>query len=222
MGFLNADAGAIQGIATIVLVLLTGGYVFFTYRLVSAARPYVHLDVSSESGGVLELAVANYGDRAGERISFDVKQDIRDRQGQALSESPPFARGISYLPPGRSYRWLFIAPASLFSAESPGHVFEATITYQHGRRKFKEKVNLDFSSLNGILLRSFRDPMAEVASHLRSISGSVSKPSRAFLVATTHCPFCYKTVSSAAKKCPHCLEWIAREEGSSSAETAGA
>lgn len=85
--WLNENAGAVQGAATLALVLITLWYVLLTRAIVQATRrsqrPYVYLDITGEGGPAVELAVANYGDRAAEDIQFDVVRDVRQQGANA-------------------------------------------------------------------------------------------------------------------------------------------
>jgi hypothetical protein len=144
--YLNNNSGAVQAIVTAVLVVLTAFYVYATFRLLSATRrsqrPYVFLDVVGHGANYLEFGLANYGERAAERVKLDVEKDITDREGVALSARPPFSSGVTYLPPGRSYRWSFFAAKEFFEAGPGVNILKATITYAHGKKKYEESLEL--------------------------------------------------------------------------------
>ena len=217
--YLNENGVAVQAIAAVLLALLTTAYVIATYWLVNATRrtqrPYVFLDIVAHGGNYLEFGLANYGERVAEDVRIEVERDIVDSDGKALSEGPPFSSGVTYLPPKRSYRWSFLAPEDFFDATPETNVLRARILYSHGKKHYEEKVDLDFASLDGVLLKSFADWGAETATHLKEIARHLStdnsRAQRDALVSRMFhrpCPSCRESVSRDATRCPHCLDVI--------------
>lgn len=211
----DQHAVAVQAVATALLAVFTGVYVYLTNRLLSAARrsqrPYVYLNVAARGGDYLEFGLANHGDRAAEAVRIDVQSDIMDAQGRALADEPPFSSGITYLPPGATYQWSFIAPNNFFDPRPGRNVLDATIHYQFGNVQYSERVYFDFASLNGVLLRSFADSQAEVAVHLARIARELSdarwdKRLHQMRVPglLSLCPLCREPLAPQATRCPHC------------------
>ncbi len=99
MDFLNDNAGAIQGIATAVLVVITGAYVWVTWQTLRtiqrSQRPYVFVDVTSGGGPHLDIAVGNHGDRAASNVRFEVVRGI-DVLGEPKRTEDDMPRPIAH------------------------------------------------------------------------------------------------------------------------------
>lgn len=108
--YLDTHAGAIQAITTVVLLFITGYYSWLT-RVIAvqsrkAQRAYLIVDLVSSGVGILEFIVANEGGRAAQSISIDLVDDSHVKLSEQLKEISPIVRGVEYLAPGRTYRWL--------------------------------------------------------------------------------------------------------------------
>jgi hypothetical protein len=214
---LNRNAGAIQAITTVVLVGVTAWYVFLTRQMVHAARrsqrPYVYIDVAGEGGLGFELAVANYGERAAENVSFEVVREFDDFRGNPISQDTPLARGIQYLPPGRGYRYSMLLPEGV-TAGAPGtNVLDVRTRYSYAGSTYEDRLTIDFADLNSVLLKSFRNAGDEIAGYLRRIVAVMEHSDmreRSLRASPTRkdCPRCSELIRVTAKKCPKCLEWL--------------
>lgn len=155
--WLNTNAGAIQAVTTIVLVGVTAWYVVLTRQMVQATRtsqrPYVYVDVTSEGASTIGLGVGNYGERAAERIAFEVLRQPNQRDGTPIAEGTPLERGIRYLPPGRGYQFMVIMYADVFSGPPDKHVLDVKVTYAYGGTKYEDRWTIDFYDFEGILLK---------------------------------------------------------------------
>jgi hypothetical protein len=220
--WLNTNAGAIQAVTTFVLVGVTAWYVVLTRQMVQATRtsqrPYVYIDVTSDGGGTLELGLGNYGERAAERIEFNVLRQPSQRDGKPVATGTPLERGIRYLPPGRGYRFRVPMSNDVYKGPPDTHVLDVKVTYAHGGTSYEDRLTVDFSDFDGILLKSFRDSGDEIARSVKEIAreakhrSSQNRFSSMFAQPERKCPACGEYISEEAKKCSRCLEWLPKSE----------
>jgi hypothetical protein len=88
----------------------------------------------------------------------------------------------------------------------------------HHVRGRDQSLDLDFASLDGVLLTSFTDWSAESAAHLKAIARSLHDRPRERMqelvdrFSRRPCPLCHEPVFKAATRCPHCQGAIPAEE----------
>lgn len=167
--WLNGNSGAVQAVATVVLVGLTGWYAHTTKRTLDAGqRPYLYLEMVPTSMATVELRIGNAGPRAAERIRFEVVQDTIGPGPDPWGSEPPFSTGLDYLAPGAVHRFRqFIDSGAGW--DKPGtNVFEVSISYRWGRRKFDQTTRVDAASLAGVDFET--DPMKPIARALRKLA----------------------------------------------------
>ncbi len=108
MHWLNDNSGAIQALATIVLVLVTIGYVLFTRWMVSAMReqsgPYLSLTLRLHGG--LEWVLKNTGLRVARDVTVRALKEPPLRQLEPLkqvrlSRAEPFGQTYPSLAPDK-------------------------------------------------------------------------------------------------------------------------
>lgn len=213
--YLNENAGAIQTIGTLVLVAVTGWYAWLTRRMVAAAersqRPYVYVDVRSGSGLDLDLGISNLGDRAAESLKFDIVRNVSDAHGQPITAKGAWANGITYLPPGRGYRYFVPVSDALFTGAPGVNVFDVLISYKHGDATYDDRVTIDFADFRGAMLKSFRDSGEEVARAIGDVGRQIretGRPDTMGRLTTQPCPICAERIPIGARKCPRCHEWL--------------
>jgi predicted Zn-ribbon and HTH transcriptional regulator len=218
---LNRNASAIQAITTVVLVAVTAWYVFLTRQMVQAARrsqrPYVYIDITSEGGVAGELRVTNYGERVAENVSFEVVREFDDFHGNPISHDTPLARGIRYLPPGRSYRFHVLLPDDLTAGPPGTKVLDVKTSYSYAGALYEDRLTIDFADLESVLITSFQSSNDHIATSLRDIAGIMRRREIPNTIRRTppqlkSCPVCSEMIRSTAKKCPKCREWLPNEE----------
>ena len=152
LDWLNLNSGAIQALSTVVLVVVTLGYVLLTRQMVQAMkasqRPYIYLDVAGHVG-LLELGVNNYGERAAEHVKFTILKEIADRHGKPISEGTPLRRGIRYLPPGQGYRFDAIVASEVYTGPAGANVLDLKVTYKYGGKSYEDQLTIDFADFEG-------------------------------------------------------------------------
>lgn len=217
--WLNANAGAVQGVATLVLVLLTARYVTLTSRVAKETRlnlrPSLSADVSVEGGwNRLYFAVANTGQRPATDATFRLIEASDDELEARLKALPPLSQGVSYLAPGRRYHYeldgIRIEDA-LGGDDGQSYSFSIFMYYRDGDDEFEEKVTIDLAAMDGVLYSSFDSDGTIVAKALKRMTDQLRQPRINHLrrFSKTLCDFCREEVSHDAKKCSHCREWIA-------------
>lgn len=217
--WLNANAGAVQGVATLVLVLLTARYVALTSRVARETRlnlrPSLSADVSVErEWNHIYFAVANTGQRPATDATFRLIQASHDELESRLRALPPFMQGISYLAPGRRYHYELDRTRmedALGGDDGQPYRFSISIDYRDGDDQFEEEVTIDLVAMNGVLYSSFDSDGTIVAKELKRMADQLRRPriNHMLRFSKRPCEFCREDVSHDAKKCPHCREWIA-------------
>jgi hypothetical protein len=218
MAFLNQNAGALQAISTSVLVAVTIIYVYLTNRIAKEAReqnrPYVFIDFDINDGS-LDLAVANSGNRIASNVRFKILTDIGGRGGAKVSEIPVIKNGITHVPPGRTFLYSFDYARSFFDAKNNGGMkFVYEVSYKHGRKPIKDKLEIDLSAYKDVLFRSFKNTESVLKEGLQDISQNMrSRPqdnmlSRFKVMTEEACPVCKESIKKGALKCRFCGEWL--------------
>lgn len=219
---LNRNAGAIQAVTTVLLVTVTGWYVYLTYHMLQEAkrsqRPYVYLKMRLD-GALLEFGIGNSGDRAAEQVEFTVVRDLVDRDGQPVSQDSPLSRGIRYLPPGETYRFAVLAPQDLVGRPPGDAVFDVAVKYRSGGATYVDRFAVDFADFEGVLENSLWTPEEQIAKSLDQIARltlrrEADDQTRRLLAMNRGmkgCPVCVEPISVNATKCPKCLEWLPDE-----------
>jgi hypothetical protein len=219
---LKNNGATITALATVILAWLTSRYVKLTNHMLEETRatrgPSVYVDIEFNSHEA-KLIIGNSGFGAAQDILFEVQDSIPwaiDDFNKGLANLTPIKHGIPYLAPTRvlKYRIGTINSEEFFSKESKASL---KINYTDS---FNNKNNIEFeinmNAYDGVLIESFYPPEELIAKQLernriqaKSGSSMTSTMNRMF---KKSCPICGETISSSAKKCPKCLEFIADEK----------
>ena len=217
-----------SALATVVLVVLTGKYVRLTHALVEETRsakfPNVFVDIEFDSSRV-KFIVGNAGTSSAVNVSFSIKDSVPWRQlGEhrtGLSALPIVQDGISYLAPGRVLKFEagYIDRNADFFAS--GSTIEVGLTFETETGKaVSRQFSIDLRSYTGVLFESFADPEREVAQAIRDaeFKRSSGDPMRSVFsrIGKKSCPSCGEQISSSAKKCPKCHEFVPPESSDAS------
>ena len=226
-------------IATIVLAILTGIYVRLTHSMLEEAKsqrePNVWIDLELSSYQA-KLLVGNSGTSPAKNIKFDVKDNIPWRKDQKINQSletiHPVKNGISYLAPSRTLKYIagYIDKEKTFS-ELDGTV-EINLSYEtENGKKISRDFTIDIGQYYGVLFESFKNPASEIANAIKDVERAQKSSRSSDNFASTfykkNCPICGERINPAAKKCPHCLEFLpddkkGNEETSNNANSADA
>lgn len=210
----------VSAVATIVLAVLTGRYVRLTNALVEEAKaskhPNVFVDIEFHDHEV-RLVVGNSGLTPARNLRFKVVDSVPWRKMGNLDsgfESVSAIRtGVAYLAPGRILKYSagFVDHDPAFFSESSN--VEIQLTYEAESNVIVNRnFAIELRAYSGVLLESFTHPEREVARAIRDAeshrSSRESSKSMIARVAKKSCSFCGESISSKAKKCPHCLEFL--------------
>ena len=120
--------------------------------------------------------------------------------------------GLKYLAPSRTLKFNagYVDQSEEFFAT--GSEVKIALTYQTETGiSISQNLTIDLQSYSGVLFESFLDPQREVARAIikaesnRSSRESTKSMTRMFRAV---CPSCSEQISSTAKKCHHCLEFL--------------
>lgn len=198
--WLNDNAGAVQAVATALLVLVTAIYaglvwkqarsagkladettrlVQQTQRLVTETRrqtrPYVFVEVVRR-GNVLDTSVRNTGERGAENVKIETQQDVHlSEDSRGFLGWPLFEQPIPFLPPGRSVSQLTAfhdtAVPSLGKLPPERRQLRYAIHYRDGEEEYQESHVYDLSWL----VPAGGDPFPLAGDYLGQLTEEVKK-----------------------------------------------
>lgn len=92
--------------------------------------PLVSVDINTKQSAIIYLSVTNIGQQTAEDVTFEYSEAIQqwiEKEGPSL-----FTRGIKYLPPGRSYSFMYNTfLVVLHESHRESSRFEITASYFH-------------------------------------------------------------------------------------------
>lgn len=162
LSVLNSNTGAIQGISTVVLVIVTAYYAKQTKRTVdhmkvseeTQTRPRIAVFLRQKDSNLsfIDLVVANYGNGLAKNVTFKVtgKNFVLDkaRPERTIKSFRIIVNGIKTFGPGQEYQaWLLSVIGRVDELQDkPTHILT---TYENadGSKKYSDKYRLDFKSL---------------------------------------------------------------------------
>ncbi|MDD2857216.1 MAG: hypothetical protein PHU75_00925 [Candidatus Nanopelagicales bacterium] len=220
MDYLDAHAGSLQLISSLVLVFITGWYALLTRNMARSAlesrRPYAFIDFRAEGTGRAELVIGNDGERAAQGITITATVVGSAELAAEVQAVTGIANGVSYLAPGRRYRYQVLLPREeVFDRPDGDHVaLTFDLAYSGEGRRYSESFTINMTSLRGVLFASFTDPGEAIASSIKELANiersrvSSNRMDGLFRSRKKACPACASQIPLVAKKCPECLEWI--------------
>ncbi len=208
--------GIVTTVATVVLALLTGKYIRFTREMVeemrTARRPYVFVDLEFQDGSSVVLIVGNSGALPARNVSLSVVDQVPwTRQG--LDRILAIKHGISYLAPERRLKYE-IGSLDWKRVRETGGSLRFRIRFETDQGKeVRHDTGIDLTQYVSVTPTTFESEAAPVERALRSLERAVEwsrESSDSIASRWTHrsCPICGERISAAAKKCPHCLEFL--------------
>jgi hypothetical protein len=109
-------------------------------------RPFVVIDLGSSAHTLFDLVVKNIGTTLARDVRFAFSPPIKSTDDDLdPNKIKMFREGISTLAPGKEIRTLFEKGPDRHASELPD-TYEVTVSYtdQTGKRKYEEKIDLDF------------------------------------------------------------------------------
>ena len=176
ISWLNANSGAITAIATLILVGITGWYVYLTRQMLKVANtPVIRMFLHTRRNNIT-LCVENIGTGFARDIKFtgDLSFKTLNSFGESkatLGELEPFKSGIEYLGPGHKVE-RFLFHRNDFQ-RVPNHTFDIIVTYNDlGIAKEKKTFSFEIGNLDNT--DQFGSPHTDdVATAVERVSGTL-------------------------------------------------
>lgn len=178
ISWLNANSGAITAIATLILVGITGWYVYLTRQMLKVANtPVIRMFLHTRRDNIT-LCVENIGTGFARDIKFTGDLSFKPfkligESEATLEELEPFKSGIEYLGPGHKVEKFLFHSGDL--QRVPNHTFDIIATY-NDLGIAKEKKTFSFEIGNWDNTDQFGSPHAdEVATAVEGVSGTLDR-----------------------------------------------
>ena len=213
LNYIESHSAIVQAISTVLLVLITGWYVYLMKKLIvttkEAKRPYVFVELQGEGAFFLEIVIQNSGEMSAENVKFKIIKDLVDSDGKNLSTYVPFKLGFATIPPQRRYKYDFFVSNDFFKKPPNELIFELDVEYKSGTSKYEDKFSIDLAPFRSLKLSSFIDSMEQVAGEIKMFrSEYIRNRGIRPKFGKKQCPICFERIELSAKKCPNCLEFI--------------
>ena len=171
--WLNANSGAVMGIATVVLVIIIGYYAYLTWQLLKINdMPEIVVSLRPHEAyiNLVALCVENIGTRAARDVQFLTNPASLPGVDIPLEEISFIKNGIAYFEPGRKIEHFLVNVIADGKLEELKHTpFEVTVTYKDSVKRHHERsFALDFGEDEG-LARIGKPPLFEIAETTKQI-----------------------------------------------------
>ncbi len=173
---------SVQLVSTLVVAVATAVLAYLTYRNVqltnkmvtemrAARAPYIFVELEIRKTGNV-LAVGNSGQTAAVDIHFDVKQDASwvslPNMKFYLNQTAPIEKGITYLPPGRTLRYL-LGQLNVAGSQE-GDAIKLGVQYKDDAGElFRREIVIALATLEGLLYETYQKPESEIAEALKDM-----------------------------------------------------
>jgi len=159
LNFLNTNSGAIQALATVILVLVTFYYAWQVRHTVKIMRnseeqrnrPRIVIFIEQRENwlNLVDLVISNYGNDLAREVKFSISEDIslidKDKK---LSQLGIIKNGIKDLPPQRTLKMpLVILTDRLEELRKIDLKITVSYTDSIKSKNFSETFSVDFNSL---------------------------------------------------------------------------
>ena len=173
INWLNANNGAIIGIATVVLVIIIGYYAYLTWQLLKINdTPEIVVSLRPHEAyiNLVALCIENIGTSAARDVQFVTNPSSVPGVDIPLEEISFIKNGIAYFEPGRKIEHFFVNVIADGKLEKLKQTpFEVTVIYKDSvKRGHKRSFPLDFSEDEG-LARIGKPPLFEIAETTKQI-----------------------------------------------------
>ena len=172
--WLNTNDGVVIGIATVVLVGITGYYVYLTWRMLKANNtPEIAVSLRPHEAHVnlVMLCIENIGTGAAHNLQFKTNPTSIPNLDIPFEKIGYLQNGIAYFEPGRKIEQFIVNVTDKFD-ELKQTPFEITVTYRDSvklKRKPEERsFHLDFNENTGFA-QIGRPPLFEIAKATKEI-----------------------------------------------------
>lgn len=169
--WLNANDGAIMGIATIVLVSIIGYYAYLTRRLLKINdTPEIAVSLCPHEAHIhcVMLCIENIGTGAARDIRFQTNLSFKPDGERALEDVSFLRNGIGYLGPGQKREHFLVSIIDKLDDLKKTPI-EIGVTYTDTLKKvYQCAFHLDFGENDGYA-RVGKPPLFEIAEAAQSI-----------------------------------------------------
>ena len=181
--WLNYNSGAVTAILTLLVVLVTGVYVYLTHRLLleskatreMAMRPVVIVtaEIHEMYMDIIHLRVRNIGGGAARRICLRTNRKFMIGKDKSLDDLGLFKRGIPLLGPGQKIEtFLADMTGQEVGKEEP---LEVTAEYENAvGGKTEETFVIDLAALEN-LRQVGETPLKAIAKSIKKIQENIQK-----------------------------------------------
>lgn len=171
--WLNTNSGVIIGVATVVLVGITGIYAYLTWRMLKANNtPEIAISLRPHEAYIhcVMLCIENIGTGAARDIQFQTDLSFKPDDERALEEVGFLKNGIDYLGPKEKIEHFLVSVIGKLDKlkETP---LEIGVTYMDSvnlKRRHKRAFRLDFGEDEGFATIG-RSPLFEIAKATQEI-----------------------------------------------------
>ena len=179
ISWLNANSGAITAIATLILVGITGWYVYLTRQMLKVANtPVIRMFLHAHRHSI-SLCVENIGTGFARNIQFTGDLSFKptswndNDRDKPLKELEPFKSGIPYLGAGHKQERIISSTGEF--GNSHKQAFDIIVTY-NDLGIAKEKKTFSFEIGNWDNTDQFGSPHTdEVATAVERVSGTLDQ-----------------------------------------------
>ena len=171
INWLNVNDGAVMGIATVVLVVITGYYAYLTRKQLKASdTPEIAISLRPHEVHVnlVMLCIENIGSGAARNLQFVPNPSSIPNLDMPFEKISFLKNGIAYFEPGRKIEQFLVNVISKFDQlkQTP---FEITVKFQDTVDQLHERTfYLDFTENEGFA-QIDRPPLYEIAKATKEI-----------------------------------------------------
>ena len=129
--WLNTNSGAVIGVATVVLVIITGCYAYLTWRLLKANNtPEIAISLRPHEAhiNIVMLCIENIGTGAAHNLQFKTLPSSIPNLDIPLEKIGFLKNGIAYFEPGRKIEQFLVSVTGKFD-ELKQTPLEIGVTY---------------------------------------------------------------------------------------------
>lgn len=173
INWLNVNNGAIIGIATAVLVVVTICYTYLTWRLLKANdTPEIAISLRPHEGHIhcVLLCIENIGTGAARNIQFQTDLSFKPDGERALEKVSFLKHGIDYLGPGEKIDHFLVSVIGKLDKLKTTPL-EIGVTYTDSvklKRRHERVFSLDFGEDEGLATVG-KPPLFEIATAIKEI-----------------------------------------------------
>lgn len=174
--WLNTNSGVIIGIATVMLVGITGIYVYLTWRLLKANNtPEIAISLRPHEAHIhcVMLCIENIGTGAARNIQFQTDLSFKPDGERSFEDVGFLKNGIDYLGPGQKIEHFLVSVIGKLDKlkETP---LEIGVTYTDSVKTAHQRAfDLDFGEDEGYA-RVGKPPLFEIAEATQKLQEDVN------------------------------------------------